>query len=448
MGDIYTNPPQSRNEAILRATIDGTEYTAPPQSRIEDLLLELKEAIEQGGTGEGDMKKSIYDSDNAVATAGGIKMFVNSKIGTLPQRVGSLETTAGVLEGEVASIEDTLDNLGTASTKNSTSVVTQSTDLVESGAVYDAIEDLYSHIGYLSTPVPAYVARQAPKRFKDITNDWFSGSLRTEIASGDFKNIIPGDYVIDPTTGSKFYVANLDGRIGLGDKTNNSDYPAYGTHHVNFMLEKAGSGATRMWQGYGYSDKSWRVSANDKNRCPWNAGTDVDPTDSEAIGSNSTNITRSYNGTNMSAYMGSFIRQRIDEILLPLFQSVFGSSNILKYREWNSNAINTSAVSPAQTDWTGIASGCAWVDRYLDLPSEIELYGARIASSSYRDVGCQCEKLPLFDGAMLYNIFPRMDVWTKAVASSSYACDRNYYGLAYANNASNAYWACPLACVK
>ena len=49
MGDIYTNPPQSRNEAILRATIDGTEYTDPPQSRIEDLLLELKEAIEEGG---------------------------------------------------------------------------------------------------------------------------------------------------------------------------------------------------------------------------------------------------------------------------------------------------------------------------------------------------------------------------------------------------------------
>lgn len=47
MGDIYTNPPQSRNEAILRATIDGTEYTDPPQSRIEDLLLELKEVIEE-----------------------------------------------------------------------------------------------------------------------------------------------------------------------------------------------------------------------------------------------------------------------------------------------------------------------------------------------------------------------------------------------------------------
>lgn len=52
MGDIYTNPPQSRNEAILRATIDRTEYEAPPQSRIEDLLIELKEAIEQGACTE------------------------------------------------------------------------------------------------------------------------------------------------------------------------------------------------------------------------------------------------------------------------------------------------------------------------------------------------------------------------------------------------------------
>ena len=53
MGDIYTNPPQSRNEAIIRSAIDGTEYTDPPQSRMEDLLLELKEAIEEGGGGGG-----------------------------------------------------------------------------------------------------------------------------------------------------------------------------------------------------------------------------------------------------------------------------------------------------------------------------------------------------------------------------------------------------------
>lgn len=47
----YTAPPQSRNEAILVATVDGTQYTDPPQSRVEDLLLQVKEKIEQGGSG-------------------------------------------------------------------------------------------------------------------------------------------------------------------------------------------------------------------------------------------------------------------------------------------------------------------------------------------------------------------------------------------------------------
>lgn len=41
----------SREEDILRATIDGTEYTEPPMSRVEELLIELKEAIEEGGGG-------------------------------------------------------------------------------------------------------------------------------------------------------------------------------------------------------------------------------------------------------------------------------------------------------------------------------------------------------------------------------------------------------------
>lgn len=40
---------QSRNEDILRATIDGTVYDKLAQSRVEFLLLELKDAIESGG---------------------------------------------------------------------------------------------------------------------------------------------------------------------------------------------------------------------------------------------------------------------------------------------------------------------------------------------------------------------------------------------------------------
>lgn len=69
MGDVYTNPPQSRNEAILNSIVEGTEYTAPPQSRIEDLLLEVKEVIEEGGHDESATRASIAPTESDAAHA-------------------------------------------------------------------------------------------------------------------------------------------------------------------------------------------------------------------------------------------------------------------------------------------------------------------------------------------------------------------------------------------
>lgn len=79
-GVQYTAPPQSRNEAIIRATIDGIEYTAPPQSRIEALLIELKAAIEQGGGVEVDTQVN-GTSENPVQNKA-IYNFVNSSVST------------------------------------------------------------------------------------------------------------------------------------------------------------------------------------------------------------------------------------------------------------------------------------------------------------------------------------------------------------------------------
>lgn len=45
--------PESREEEILFATINGDEYNGLPESRIEELLLELKAVIEAGGGGGG-----------------------------------------------------------------------------------------------------------------------------------------------------------------------------------------------------------------------------------------------------------------------------------------------------------------------------------------------------------------------------------------------------------
>lgn len=84
--------PQSRNEAILRATIDGTEYTDPPQSRIEDLLLELKAAIEAGGGGGTSNYEALSNKPqiNSVTLSGdksladlGIDALTSSQLNTL-----------------------------------------------------------------------------------------------------------------------------------------------------------------------------------------------------------------------------------------------------------------------------------------------------------------------------------------------------------------------------
>ena len=63
-----SNTPQSRNEAILQATIDGTPYTAPPQSRIEALLIQLKEVIEAGGGGGGTTNYNALSNKPQIAS--------------------------------------------------------------------------------------------------------------------------------------------------------------------------------------------------------------------------------------------------------------------------------------------------------------------------------------------------------------------------------------------
>lgn len=313
-------------------------------------------------------------------------------------------------------------------------------------AILRALETIGANYSAGSS-ISAAMANCMPPRFKDISDDWYNGTLRAEVAAGNFKNVRPGDYIIGQSTGSKYFVAMCDYRLGKGDQTNNTNYPAYGTHHLGLMLFKP-VGTTPLWKGYGNADRSWRVSAADIGRCPWNAPTSADPTDTDAVGENNTNITRQYNGANVSGYMGSFIRERIDAILLPeCFQADFGNANVLKYREINGNAVVTDKPSGGQGNWNGCTSGWGWYDRYLDLPSEIELYGSRVFGSAY-DHGCQCEQLPMFRNAAIHDYYPRIDIWTKAVASSSNAATRHNNGYAGYSIASYAYWACPLACIK
>jgi hypothetical protein len=173
--------PQSRVEEILFATINGEPYDGLPQSRIEELLLELKAAIEAGGGGGGGTTNynllSNLPSVNDIVLKGnktaaelslvlaevGKGLSTNDYSNEEKEKVTNLITSIqSILDGsdldsfgdvEIALLDkaDTAD-LGTAASKNSTNSVTSgSTDLVESGAVKDAIDAAvaaaYHHAG-------------------------------------------------------------------------------------------------------------------------------------------------------------------------------------------------------------------------------------------------------------------------------------------------------------
>ena len=70
--------PITRQEMYLSNMAgQGTPLPEAPITREEAYLDVIAKQGGGGGTGDGDMKKSVYDSDLAVLSAGGIKAFVN-----------------------------------------------------------------------------------------------------------------------------------------------------------------------------------------------------------------------------------------------------------------------------------------------------------------------------------------------------------------------------------
>lgn len=98
MSTIYTDPPQSRNEAIIKSTIDGIQYTDPPQSRMEDLLLELKEAIEGGGGGG----TTVVANPEGEATDELEKLQVGSDIYGIPKDYAELDNKPSINDVELS----------------------------------------------------------------------------------------------------------------------------------------------------------------------------------------------------------------------------------------------------------------------------------------------------------------------------------------------------------
>lgn len=256
---------------------------------------------------------------------------------------------------------------------------------------------------------------------RDITNLIYAGNgagtLRAQIAQGDFRNVHPGDYIIGKSTGTKWIVAHNDYWFNRGDSP-------LTRHHLCLIPEiLAGNSGNLLWTGKTYAGSQSNNSS--QGYAPWA----------------SDNWTEGKNNTS-DAYYNSFIKQSIlPKVYTYWLKKDFEDQGItlLTFRNLLSNTTNTNAPVKGYPAWTGASSSWAWYDSKCDLLSEANVYGNNHWQSSGYDCGAQKEQLALFKFKHTLEVWGRRDVWFQDVASSSYACFCNYHGYADSNRTSLAF---------
>lgn len=122
-------------------------------------------------------------------------------------------------------------------------------------------------------------------------------------------------------------------------------------------------------------------------------------------------------------------------------------THLLTRRALLSNAMTSTVASGALSSWQGASTNWAWTDVKACLMSEVAVYGSRVLSSSFYDVGEDCERLPIFQFKNHVHK-SRNWFWLRAVASSSRFCGADGYGTAGCGHASGSDGGVvPLICV-
>lgn len=161
-----------------------------------------------------------------------------------------------------------------------------------------------------------------------------------------------------------------------------------------------------------------------------------------------TNLLTSYmNSTNVTTggYVGSYLHTTIIPQINTNLAKALGS-HLITRRALLSNSVSTTIKSMAGADYNGATNGWAWTDVKACLMSEVAVYGSKVFSSSFHDVGEDCERLPVFQ--FKGHSWTRQWFWLRAVASASFFAHAYHNGDARTNNASDAGGGVrPLICV-
>lgn len=226
-------------------------------------------------------------------------------------------------------------------------------------------------------------------RGKDITADFDSGKMSTNIANATFRDIFPGDYITKTVTVDgtsigtvKWIVAHCDYHLYYGDTMTT-------THHVVMVPQDVLDVNIRM---------------NSENTA-----------------------------------VGGYVATEMWTTTLPLYvtaiQSAFGTDHVLSHRELLTNSISADSPSAAGAGWTGSSNGWKWHSVSANLMNEPMVYGTTVFGSSGYDVGDCNKQLALFkldtSAAIAGYRGNRMDRkwwWLRTVVSSSRFANAGDYG--------------------
>lgn len=291
--------------------------------------------------------------------------------------------------------------------------------------------------------LPPYIATQLLEdKTKCFGNDYYddsditsliyagngAGTIRNEVANGNFARVHPGQTIRGKVTGTTYIVVGCNVYLHRGDTE-------LTRNHIGLMpIQLVGNSGNLLWSGKINQGSSTNNSA--QGYAPW-------ASDNETEGKNQTSCYR-------DSYIATTVLPKVDNLWLkPDFENQ--GISVLTFRNLDAMAFDANAVCMSNpnwkgcaTSWWGSASVNGWTSTRLVLPSEPEIYGHYAWAGSSFESGSQHTQLPLFRHKEIHKVYPRVDIWLKDSASASSACRVSAFGHAAHDGASGAFRVCPL----
>ena len=248
-----------------------------------------------------------------------------------------------------------------------------------------------------------------------------AGTLRNEIANGNFSRVHPGQTIVGRVTGTTYIVVGCNIYKHRGDTE-------LTTNHIGLMpIQLIGNDDNLLWSGRTYAGSG--VNNTTQGYAPW-------ASDNETEGKNQTSCYK-------DSYIANTVLPKVDNLWLkPDFENQ--GISVLTFRNLDATSFDTNATCMSNPNWRGCATNWGWVSRRLVLPSEPEIYGHYHWAGSPYESGSQHTQLPLYRHKEIHKVFPRVDIWLKDSASASSACIVTCDGYAAYLIASYALRVCPL----